>query len=335
MAIRHQVLGLPGRDNALLVTVDTGQSLNQLLFDCGEGVLSQVPVADVQQIEGLFFSHFHFDHVAGFDSFFRMNWSRPDKPVQIFGPLGAREIIHHRLQGVTWNLVAGVPGEVHVTELDGLRRSTFAYQTQEGFKVERVLEEKPFDGMIFQGEGFAVFACPLNHGTISHGYVVREHARQNIDLQALSKLGFKPGPWLKAIKDQTIPDDQPVETNIEKQLAGDLRRQVLVTQPGDSIAYLTDFLLEDQDAEDRLVEMLQGCRIIVCENNYADADADLAKKNFHMTSSDVGRLAMRVQPEKLVLFHLSDRYTSADWKEQLREVQDHFAKTNFPEEWNI
>ena len=142
-------------------------------------------------------------------------------------------------------------------------------------------------------------------------------------------------PWLKAIKDQTIPDDQPVETNAGKQLAGDLRRQLLVTQPGDSIAYLTDFLLEDQDAEDRLVEMLQDCRIMVCENNYADADADLAKKNFHMTASDVGRLAARIQPESLVLFHLSDRYTTAEWQAQLREVQEHFAKTTFPEGWNI
>lgn len=335
MAIRHQILGLPGRDNALLVTVDTGQSLSRLLFDCGEGVLAQVPVADVQQIGGLFFSHFHFDHIAGFDSFFRLNWSRPEEPVRIFGPLGAREIIHHRLQGVTWNLVAGVPGEIHVTELDGPKQRTFAYQTREGFKVERALEEKPFEGLIFQGEGFDVFACPLNHGTVSLGYVVREPDRQNIDLQALSKLGLKPGPWLKAIKDQTIADDRLVETNAGKQLAGELRRQLLVTQTGDSIAYLTDFLLENQDEEDRLAEVVEGCRFMVCENNYADADADLAKKNFHMTSSDVGRLAARIQPEKLVLFHLSDRYTAAEWREQLREVQAHFAKASLPEGWNI
>ncbi len=61
----------------------------------------------------------------------------------------------------------------------------------------------------------------------------------------------------------------------------------------------------------------------------------MAKKNFHMTSSDVGRLAARIQPEKLVLFHLSDRYTAAEWREQLREVQEYFAKTTFPEGWNI
>ena len=44
MAIRHQVLGLSERGNALLVTVDTGQFLSRLLFDCGEGVLAPVPV---------------------------------------------------------------------------------------------------------------------------------------------------------------------------------------------------------------------------------------------------------------------------------------------------
>jgi ribonuclease Z len=337
MAIRHQVLGRPGWDNALFVTVDTGQSLHRLLFDCGEGVLAGVPVSDVQQVEGLFFSHFHFDHVAGFDSFLRLNWCRPESegPVRVFGPAGACSVIHHRLQGVTWNLVAGSPGEVQVTELDGDRLKTTGYLTREGFAVEHDRGGWAFGGVIYRGDGFDVSACPLNHGTLSLGYLVREHDRRNVDLPALSRLGLKPGPWLRAVKDPSVPDDQAVETDTGTHRVGELREQVLVTQPGESVAYLTDFLLEDGAAEDRLAEMLRGCGTIVCENNYATADAELARKNFHMTSSDVARLAARAQPERLVLFHLSDRYTADDWREQLWEVREQFPRAAFPDAWEI
>ena len=95
MAIDYQILGEPGRDNALLATVDSGQSVHRLLFDCGEGCLSALSVSQIAEIECLFFSHFHMDHVAGFDSFARVNWNRPDRPVQVFGPPGTIEIIHH------------------------------------------------------------------------------------------------------------------------------------------------------------------------------------------------------------------------------------------------
>ena len=44
MAIDWKILGAPGADNALLVTVDSGQSYDRLLFDCGEGCLSSLSV---------------------------------------------------------------------------------------------------------------------------------------------------------------------------------------------------------------------------------------------------------------------------------------------------
>jgi ribonuclease Z len=76
MSISYQVLGEPGSDNAVMATVNTGQSQHRLLLDCGEGCLREVPRADIQSIEAVFFSHFHVDHVAGFDGFFRLNWFR-------------------------------------------------------------------------------------------------------------------------------------------------------------------------------------------------------------------------------------------------------------------
>lgn len=108
----------------------------------------------------------------------------------------------------------------------------------------------------------------------------------------------------------------------------------MISTPGESLAYLTDFGL-DGPAEDRLVEMLQGCQTIICENNFRDVDRELAERSRHMVSTDVTRLAARANASRLVLFHLSDRYTPVEWLEQLAEVQAVFPQTQFPESWAI
>ncbi len=104
MTIRYRVLGQPGRDNALYVELDSGQSITRLQFDCGEACQRELGVSEIRAIDHLFFSHFHVDHVAGFDSFLRSNYNRPDKPVRIWGPVGAADIVHHRLRGAIWQI---------------------------------------------------------------------------------------------------------------------------------------------------------------------------------------------------------------------------------------
>ena len=335
MSITFEVLGEPGRDNALLATVNTGQSQHRLLFDCGEGCLDRVPRADIQVIEVLFFSHFHIDHVAGFDSFFRSNWYRADAPVRIFGPEGTRKIIHHRMQGVSWNLIGGAPGEVHVAELNDQNLSASRYLAGEGFAQEHRLDEQSFDGVVYHGRDFRVEARAMHHGIPSMAYLVRENDRSNIDMEILAAEGYTPGPWLKQVKDSSVPAETEIDVAATKRTLGELRDRLLVHQPGDSIAYLTDFCLESEQSEDELIGFLGGSKVLICENNFRNADADLARKSYHMTSTDVGRLAARVQPEKLVLFHVSDRYTEEEWKEQLAEVRRQFERAEFPAHWKL
>jgi ribonuclease Z len=336
MTIAYEILGEPGRDNALLVTVDSGQSQHRLLFDCGEGCLAKISVSQVQAVEAVFFSHFHIDHVAGFDTFLRMNWARPDAPVRIFGPPGAIKIVHHRLRGYTWNLVAGVPGQWIVTEVGTGRLRSSRFLTAEGFETEHPIQDPLAPaGVLYHGDCIAVRAHTLDHGTPCLAYTVREDDRQNVDTDALRALGLQPGPWLKAVKDEGVAADTSIGIAGNEYLVGDLRSRLLISSPGDSIAYVTDFFLATEIEEAQLVGFLSGCHTLVCENNYRDADADLARKNYHMTSSDVARLASRVGPEKLVLFHVSDRYDVQAWREQLAEVRQRFDRAAFPQEWEI
>ena len=334
MSIKHQVLGMPGRDNALYVEIDTGQAVHRLLFDCGDGCLNDLSISQIQSIDNLFFSHFHVDHVAGFDMFLRCNYCREGAPVQVWGPAEASATIHHRLRGVTWNLVAGSPGVFEVHEIEPGTIRTDRFLTCESFARPHAQGPENFEQTILDCADYRVDAMVLDHGTPSIAYVVREADRTNIATDELEQLGFRPGPWLRALKDPTINAGAEVSVNGESYSIGRLRGQLLRTVPGESIAYLTDFRLAP-DTEDDLVTMLHKCQVIVCENNFRNGDREPAERSFHMVSDDVAQLANRADAEKLVLFHLSDRYTRDEWLEQLQEVRSRFPNAVFPGSWAL
>jgi ribonuclease Z len=118
MTMTFRVLGQPGRDNALLVQVDSGQAVERLLFDCGDGCLSELPFAEIQAIDSLFFSHLHMDHIGGFDNFFRSNYARTAKANLIYGPPQTATILQHRFQGFLSNLHEQMSASWQVTDGD-------------------------------------------------------------------------------------------------------------------------------------------------------------------------------------------------------------------------
>jgi ribonuclease Z len=334
MGIQYQVLGEPGRDNALLARVWTGQSTKRLLFDCGESCLSALSVAEIHAIEALFFSHLHIDHVAGFDSFLRLNFARPDAPVLIYGPAGTTRAIHHRLQGVTWNLIAGQPGEFRVTDVLPDRLVATRFLTAEAFEQVHPAGEAPFEGIVYEAEGLTVEARIMDHGIPCLAYAVRERPRTNVDVAALAALGLKPGRWIQELKDPRRGDDEDVVIDSRTRRLGELRQRLLVRAPGSCLAYLTDFGIDDRGQRE-LEGMLEGCEVIVGEASYRDEDAELARRHRHFNGTEMGRLAAAVGARELVLFHLSDRYTRGDWMGLLAEVRQVFPAAAFPGQWGL
>jgi ribonuclease Z len=89
----------------------------------------------------------------------------------------------------------------------------------------------------------------------------------------------------------------------------------------------------DATAEVRLAEALKEVSVVVCESQYRDADAELARRNFHMTAAQTASLAKRAKVGKLVLFHFSDRYRLLGWSDMLAEAQAIFPATTLPSHW--
>lgn len=339
MAIEWKVLGRPGRDNALHLVVDSGQSRESLLFDCGEGIPEGLRSAEVQSVAHLAFSHFHMDHVAGFDGFFRQNYNRPDVPVQVWGPAGTIGILEHRLRGFVWNLHADQPGEWIVREIGREQIGMARFFTREAYAATHRGPDRPNVDPVFRSESWTLEARLLPHGTIdSVGYRVVEAPRRNIDVAALKEAGYEPGPWLRSVVNESSPEAGLPILRVAGQLipAEELRERLLVSTPGDSIAWLTDFRVEPGTAEwDGLAAWLAGTGVLVCECQYRDADTALAVKNAHMTAGLVGRLAREAGVKRLVLQHLSRRYTRVEWSELLAEVRQSFPAAEVPGEWGL
>jgi ribonuclease Z len=325
--IEFQVLGELGADNALWVRLNWGQGQARLLFDCGEDTVSRVAHAEVSAFDHLLFSHLHMDHVAGFDSFFRQVYAREGDRNRIWGPPGTRDVMQHRLQGFAWNLHAAssVTWTVHdVTERDV---TSSAYRLSEAFATRHSAGTRAHPGTFLKTAQYSVEALTMNHGIASLAYVVREAPRVNVLTEALNALGLRPGAWLGALKNGTLSSGD-LETLGIKLTLEEVRAQLLETTPGDSIAYLTDFVL-DETAFAKLVPALEGVGTVVCECQYQAADADLAARNLHMTSSQVGRLARLANVRELVLIHVSDRYDRAGWDQILEEVRLEFPNARF------
>jgi len=85
-----------------VVYVETLFERHAVLLDLGD--ISALPPRKANRIEQVFVSHAHIDHFFGFDFLLRMLVGR-EKTVQIFGPEGFIERVHHKLQAYQWNLV--------------------------------------------------------------------------------------------------------------------------------------------------------------------------------------------------------------------------------------
>jgi ribonuclease Z len=210
---------------------------------------------------------------------------------------------------------------------------SYRYEIAEAFANKHPEGTTDREGVILDAQDFTVEAIQLEHHGPCMGYCVREKPRSNIQPELLASLGLLPGPWMQALKSGTTEsstieiDGKPFE--IEK-----LRQELLVETQGDSIAYLTDFRLDEETA-DRLVPWLHGCQTVVCEAQYRHSDLELALRNHHMTTTLVSGLTARAGVEKLILFHLSNRYRPAEWQEMLAECRVNFPATTFPEHWNL
>ncbi len=330
MALPFEVLGAPGGDNALWVRADSGRGITRLLFDAGD-CLRGLGRREIQAVDGLFFSHLHLDHVAGFDHFFRHLYDRNTKVNQIFGPPGTARIIQHRLRGFLWNLACELQGTWWVHNVFPHHLETFRFELSEAFGAAHFEGRRDHGGTLWSTDHLRVEAITLDHKTPCLGYCVREAARWVVDGEALTDAGLPPGPWLARLKAPlSAAAGETVVVAGQRHSLEDLRRRLLRVVPGEAVAYTTDFRL-DQATAARLVPWLAGCATLVCESQYACEDAHLAAQHYHLTACQAAELARDAGVGQLVLFHLSDRYDAPRRREMLAAARAVYHNCHYPD----
>lgn len=332
MGIAYQVLGKPGRDNALMVWVNSGNHLYRILLDCGENLLYHLTQSEVKSIDYLLLSHLHIDHIAGFDYFFRRNYTR-EEPIIIWGPEETASIIHNRLRGYKWNLVDQLPGSWYVTDITSSICKTYCYKTADSYRNEYFIKQDDFTGQIFDNNDFSIQSIILNHIIPTIGYSIVEKSSYNINKYELLKLNIPPGPWLEKIKDLSHADDESLTIAGQEYKIGYFRNLLLVKKLGEKVTYLTDFIYDEYTFEN-LINFVKDSDVLVCESQYLEKDGELAKVNYHLTAKQAADIAKAANVKRLVLFHISERYlTQKNYPEILNEAREIFPETYFSEKW--
>lgn len=178
------------------------------------------------------------------------------------------------------------------------------------FEVE-IVELVPGDAI--QRKDYDVVAYATEHGRASIGYAVVEHQRLGrFDPDKARSLGIPEGPlWGRIHKGEAV--EVAGRTIHPEELVGPPRPGRKVAYPGDTRPC------------ESVVQAADGADLLIHEATFGNEEKDRAKETEHSTAAEAAQVALAARARKLVLNHLSARY-SADAQLLLDE-----AKAVFPE----
>src|SRR5512145_415908 len=258
-----------------------------LLFDCGEGTQRQMMRYGVGfSLREIFFTHYHSDHLLGLTGLVRT--------------MGMQD----RTAPMT---VYGPRGAARVLGgvlSVGVERNKFPVE---------IVEVQPGDRLGRADYEIVVF--PTEHRTDTVGYALIERERLGrFHPERARELGVPEGPiWGRLHRGDTVelPDGRRVGP---ADLVGAPRpgRKVVIT--GDTRP-TPDVVVAARDAD-----------LLVHEATFGDDEALRAHETGHSTASEAARVALEAGVRRLVLTHISARY-SREAPELVLEAQALFPET--------
>jgi len=152
-------------------------------------------------------------------------------------------------------------------------------------------------GDTVEGESYVIRALKTEHIIPSLGYALVENSRPGrFNREKAVELGVPPGPLFAKLQ-----RGNPVKVD------GRLVRPDEVMgapRPGRTIVYTGD----TRPCE-AVLEASRGADLLIHDGSFADEMADWAKESMHSTAGEVATLAKEAGVRKLVLTHVSSRYT--------------------------
>lgn len=249
----------------------------RFMVDCGEGTQRQLLRSGIgfKRLNRILITHGHLDHILGLAGLLSTfaRWETIDE-MEIFGGEWALERIHDLLFKVV---------------LRGARPPMSI----------QLVEVQP--GLIFEDNGFAVSAFPVDHrGPGCYGYLFEEKPRRPFLPEKAEALDIPPGPWrrdLVAGERVKLPDGREIRP---EEVLGPERPGTRLVHVGDTGNTLN------------LLEVCRGADALVIESTYLHEEADMARDYAHLTARQAAELAVQAEIKHLLLTHISRRYRERD-----------------------
>jgi ribonuclease Z len=131
----------------------------RMLFDCGRGAvirLAQVGVSP-REIDGLFFTHLHSDHIVGIPDLWLSGWFLGrERPLPVWGPSGTRSMAKHLLQAFAFDI--------------RIRQAAPDYLPAKGAEIDAKEVEQ---GKLYDDGSVRVSAFLVDHGPVKPAFGYR------------------------------------------------------------------------------------------------------------------------------------------------------------------
>ena len=258
-----------------------------ILFDCGEGNQRQMMRYGVGfSFTEIFFTHYHADHILGVTGLLRT--------------MGLQD----RTAPVTLYGPRGAQRILGAAIALGIERNKFPVEINEVKPGDRLRREQ-YDIVVFETE----------HRPDTIGFALAEHTRLGrFNPERARELGIPEGPlWGRLHKGETIvlEDGRSVAP---ADLVGAPRRGRTLVYGGDTRPSLA------------VVEAARGADLLIHEATFGSDELERAKETGHSTAAEAARVAVEAGVRRLVLTHISPRYTR-DAPELLAEARAIFPET--------
>jgi len=245
-----------------------------LLFDCGEGTQRQMNIAGINRnnINKIFISHWHADHVGGLLGLLHTIANRDaDKTIEIHGPKGTERYMDHLIKSCSTD-----------TELN------FSVHEHDPTGVECILETNTY----------YMYAGYLDHTIPCLGYRFVEKDRFRIKIKKIKALGLHEGPWLNRLSNNetvTVEGHTLTPQEYTTRIKGKVVSVLLDTQ-----------LCQNYNT------LAQDATILISEAAYLDVLEEKATQFKHMTVRQAAHVASEQHVETLILTHFSQRYKTVE-----------------------
>lgn len=277
--------------NVSSIMLDLRQERGRLwLFDCGEATQMQMQKAkfSLAKLEMIFLTHLHGDHLFGLPGVLTTrSLMQNQTPLTLVGPKGIKQFIQ--------------------TVID----ISYSWLTYPLNIIE--LEQ---DGLVFEDNKFRVEAKLLAHRVPCFGYrIIEKDLPASLDIDKLKKDNIHIGSFYRDLKEGrtvTLEDGRIIHG---KDYLESIRKGKKIAILGDTIPCQAS------------IDLAKDVDLLIHEATQEQALEEKALERGHSTTVHAATIAKQAHARRLIITHISPRYSLNDKTKLVSEARNIFAPT--------